>query len=211
MVGGIVSESKTNRTLNLLPLLGVAFIMHLQACFNQLRWVFLHVFHHGYYPNLFSNAYTPNPILSRMFTHSVQHYHLCYIEFILLLAFYSSTFSSICRSYSCVVKISFELECYVLVTAPETLHFIYSAWTLWFTSLFFLSLFFLDIIVVLEAHYGMLWKLMGKPNVSKEDVFMQFCHSWIICHYRKGSLCWPVFSFEIFQVYNFFDFVWHDT
>ena len=62
---------------------------------------------------------------------------------------------------------------------------------------------------MLEAHYGMLWKLMGKPNVSKEDVFMQFCHSWIICHYRKGSLCWPVFSFEIFQV--LFDLFRHDV
>ena len=83
-----------------------------------------HHLHNRCYPNFISNVFIPNPILSDVFTHSVQHSHLCIIQLIILLAFYCPIFSPTyhCRSYSCVVKISFKLEWYFSISSntPRT-------------------------------------------------------------------------------------------
>ncbi|RDX75300.1 GTP-binding protein OBGC, chloroplastic, partial [Mucuna pruriens] len=52
--------------------LGHEFLRHTERC----------------YPNFFHNAFIPNPISASISTHPIQHSHLYYIEYILLLPFY---------------------------------------------------------------------------------------------------------------------------
>ena len=54
---------------------------------------FYHLFHNRYYPIFLSNAFIFNLILFSVSTYLTEHPYVCYIELILLLVFYYSTFS----------------------------------------------------------------------------------------------------------------------